>query len=318
MRRAFLCGEDAVSGRSFEHRRDWIEARLLDLAQSFALGVCGYAVMSNHTHVVLFVDREQAESWSVREVMERWHALFAGVVLSQRYLHGEPLSDAELRKTEEIAETWRERLMSVSWYMRCLNEHIARLANAEDGCTGRFWEGRFKSQAILDEAALAACLTYVDLNPVRAGMAETPEDSEFTSIHRRLDALHEARQTDTTRTAQTLTESQAQPSGLMPFVGNPRRDMPKGLPYRLSDYLELADWTGRTIRNDKRGAIPGDLPPILQRLHIEPQAWIQLATQFESDFSSLVGRAENVQQACATLGRRWARGAGRCRQLFSS
>ncbi len=131
-----------------------------------------------------------------------------------------------------MVEIWRERLMSVSWFMRCLNEHIARLANAEDGCTGRFWEGRFKSQAILDEAALAACLAYVDLNPIRAGMAETPETSDYTSVQRRIQALEQASK------GIDPHPPNPQPAGLLPFVGNPREDMPKGLPFVLTDYLE--------------------------------------------------------------------------------
>ncbi len=143
VRRAFLCGEDALTGRCFEHRRGWIEDRLLELSQTFALEVCAYSVMSNHTHAVLYVDQDRAESWTLDEVIERWHVLFSGIPLSQRYLQGVALCEAELRKLEEMVEMWRERLMSVSWFMRCLNEPIARLANAEDGCTGRFWEGRF-------------------------------------------------------------------------------------------------------------------------------------------------------------------------------
>jgi len=109
----------------------------------------------------------------MREVIERWLHLFAGTALSQRYLRGDELLEAEHQRLAEEVETWRKRVMSVSWFMRCLNERIARLANEEDDCTGHFWEGRFKSQALLDDSAVLARLAYVGLNPVRAAIAET-------------------------------------------------------------------------------------------------------------------------------------------------
>ena len=73
--------------------------------------------------------------------------------------------------------------------MRVVNESIVRMANAEDGVMGRFWEGRFKSQALLDEAGVLTAMVYVDLNPIRARMAATPEESEFSSVAQRLAAL---------------------------------------------------------------------------------------------------------------------------------
>ncbi len=138
--------------------------------------------MSNHLHVLLFIDQQTAQKWQPQQVVERWHRLFSGSHLSQRYLAGESLSKAEQDVLNDQIACWRSRLMSISWFMRCLNEPIARQANQEDGCSGRFWEGRYKSHALLDDEALMACLTYVDLNPVRAGMAQSPETSEYTSI----------------------------------------------------------------------------------------------------------------------------------------
>ena len=143
VRRAFLCGIDPLTGRSYEHRRGWIEERLLALSRSFAIAISAYAVMHNHTHVVLYVDTERATNWSQRQVVEQWHGLFNGTQLSQRFLKDDPLCTAEWAQLQVVIETWRERLQSVSWFMRCLNETIARHANAEDGCTGRVWEGRF-------------------------------------------------------------------------------------------------------------------------------------------------------------------------------
>ena len=311
VRRAFLCGIDQLTGRSYEHRRGWIEERLLALPRAFAIDICAYAVMHNHTHVVLYIDTDRAANWSQREVIEQWHGLFNGTLLSQRFLNDEPLSKAEWLLLQERVECWRERLQSVSWFMRCLNETIARQANEEDGCTGRFWEGRFKCQALLDEAALAACMAYVDLNPIRAGMAETPESSAYTSIQRRIRSARKK------ATAQKNTQS-IQPTELQPFVGYPREPMPKGLPFRIEDYLELVDWTGRIIRDDKRGAIPSDLPPILDRLNLAPEAWMTMTRSFESRFSFLVGRVDHIYAACEKLGKRWTHGIRACRQLLTT
>ncbi|MDF1527758.1 MAG: transposase [Sedimenticola sp.] len=311
VRRAFLCGIDQLTGRSYEHRREWIEQRLLALPRAFSIDIAAYAVMNNHTHVVLFVDTERAANWSQRAVIEHWHELFKGTALSQRFLNDDSLSKTEMCLIDELVECWRERLQSVSWFMRCLNETIARQANEEDGCTGRFWEGRFKCQALLDEAALAACITYVDLNPVRAGMADSPESSDHTSIQRRIQSAQKSSPAKKTITI-------AQPTALQPFVGYPREPMPKGLPFRLEDYLELVDWTGRMIRDDKRGAISSALPPILNRLNLDPKAWLDMTCSFENLFSSLVGRVDQVYTACEKLGQRWTHGIRACGQLLST
>ena len=141
VRRAYLCG----SGNRYEYRRHWVEDKLLELARIFAVDICAYAIMSNHYHVVFHIDREKAESWSQAEVIDQWHQLFSGTLFSQRFSQGEELSTAQQKLLNKHVEEWRLRLMNISWFVRILNETIARKANKEDGCTGRFWEGHVKS-----------------------------------------------------------------------------------------------------------------------------------------------------------------------------
>ena len=194
VRREYLCGFDHHSGRNFEHRRGWIVERLQQLAAVFAIDVAAYAVMSNHVHLVVRLDAERAHTWDRDEVLRRWTQLFTGPELVQRYrADPEGLCAAELARVDLWVTTYRERLMDLSWFMRMLNEPIARQANAEDGVTGRFWEGRFKSQALLDEQAVLTAMAYVDLNPIRAKMAETPESSDYTSVAERIAGLREER-----------------------------------------------------------------------------------------------------------------------------
>jgi len=310
VRRAFLCGEDSVSGKSYEHRRGWIEQRLLALADIFAIDIAAYAVMSNHYHVVLHINQPAALGWSDMEVVERWHHLFKGSIFSQRFSRGESLRESEkIVLFEQIAQ-WRERLMSLSWFMRCTNEAIAREANKEDEATGRFWEGRFKSQALLDEKALAACMVYVDLNPIRAYIAKSPETSHFTSVKQRIGEIIKNKKKHSTRPADNTT--------LFPFAGYPRKNMPDGLPFRLSDYIELVEWTGRVIREDKCSAISASLPPLLERLDIDERHWLYLSKNFESPFSNLIGSACRVRKACEELGKQWTHGVRQCKTLFSS
>ena len=188
-------------------------------------------------------------------MIERWRKLFGGGVLIERYLTGHCKTEAERDKVTEIAQTWRARLTDISWFMRCLNESIARQANKEDNCKGRFWEGRFKSQALLDEQALLACMVYVDLNPVRAGMCETPEASDFTSIQQRLQAYQE-KATDHRAPAEAKTEQigikeeSSENIQLTAFTGG--FNTQKGIPFDEIDYFELTDWTGRAVHPKKK------------------------------------------------------------------
>jgi len=184
--------------------------------------------------------------------------------------------------------------------MRCLNEPIARQANEEDNCKGRFGEGRYKSQALLDEAALLSCMAYVDLNPVRAGIAEMPETSDFTSIQERLKAA-----AGQLRLAPCLSRFQ-----------KGKQQEKEELPIRQNDYFELVDWTGRAIRDDKRGCIPAKLANILLRLNIQPETWFDVAEQLETNFSRALGTPDSMSIYSIQVSQSWIRGMSMSRRCY--
>jgi REP element-mobilizing transposase RayT len=293
VRQAFLCGKDPLTGFDFEHRRQWIVDRMKLLASVFAIDLCAYAVMSNHYHVVIRVNRQQAREWSNREVAEHWTRIFSGPDVVQHWLKFGYLSDAEYRLVSSLVETWRERLHDISWFMRCLNEPIARIANHEDDCKGRFWEGRFTSQALLDERAVLTCMAYVDLNPIRATIARTPENSNYTSIQERI------RQPDD--------------QALRPFAGCDDDD--RGLPFNLRDYLELVDWAGRQIRCDNKGHIPESAPPIVQRLAMDSTVVLDfLKTKRDIPIRAL-GSASQLRSMAQSVGLKFLRGVALAKRL---
>ncbi len=299
VRRAYLCGDDAYTGKNYDHRRGWVEEQLLKLTQVFAIDVVAYAVMSNHLHVVLYIDIDTVNAWSDKEVVEQWHKLFKGTPLTRAFAKGELPNEFQLLQLKKQIALYRSRLCDVSWFMRCLNEPIARKANAEDKCTGHFWEGRFKSQALLDEAALLACMAYVELNPIRANMANTPETSDFTSIQLRIQAALKGEQ----------------PQKLLPFIGNEKAYQPKGINFELKQYLELVDETGRAIRDDKRGAISASAANILNRLNISADNWLKLTTHFGKLFHGPVGSIDELTDYCEHLQKRRRHFAFSCQYL---
>ncbi len=184
---------------------------------------------------------------------------------------------------ERIAQL-RARLADLSWFMRCLSEPLARMANAEDRCSGRFWEGRFRCQALLDDAAILACMVYVDLNPVRARVAEDLPSSRHTSVHgrRQHDADTQARAIDAVAgTAST---------GFLPISER--------------EYIELVDWAGRQLHPGKRGRIADACPPVLASI-APASRWLRQVNGIESRFCRAVGSAAALLEKARELGQRW-------------
>jgi hypothetical protein len=241
-------------------------------------------------------------TWSDTEVAARWLALCP----LRKTPSGEPAEPtaAELDTIRHVPARLAEiraRLSDISWLMRMIAEPIARRANAEDEVSGRFWQGRFKAVKLCDEAAILACAVYVDLNPIRAGLARTPETSPFTSVRRRIESLRQpagknaASRPDAWLSPVPLCESRRRPGPQASPSG--RRASDKGfLPLSLEEYLALVDWTGRQVVRGKCGSIPAHLPPLLERTGIAAENWLPLVTRFGRLFHRVAGAPHSLDR----------------------
>jgi putative transposase len=277
VRRAFLCGKDRFTGRDYSHRRAWIEKRFVQLSTVFAIDVVAYAVMSNHFHVVVRINDRRPMQWSEEEVIERWSRLFRVT---------------DNMKNAGNVQLWRERLASISWYMRCINEPLARWANREDDCVGRFWQGRFKLQALLDEASLLKCMAYVDLNPVRAGLIKDPRSAPFTSIKARSNGTDEH---------------------LVP-LRDQASDSANPLWLDRREYLELVDWTAHAIRRRMQPKVAGGTPSALGNIGIVDSSWLREIRNYGRWYFRAVGSIAALERYRCRLGVQWLKGTGRATQ----
>ncbi len=253
----------------------------------------------------------------------------------------------------ERIELWRGRLGDVSWFMRCLNEWLARKANAEDKCTGRFWEGRFRCQLLEDEGAVLACMAYVDLNPLRAKMATCLEESRLTSVHDRICAKRARLRLEASRKGLCPTRSGGRGSrkdsaprdfvkgkGDMEPTAEQARlleeaseeadkdrwlcrfsdELPLGvntvLAMKFEDYVELLEWTGRCVVEGKQGSISGAALPVLERMELEVENWVETVERYGSIYHRVAGKVENLKRKAVKLGQRWISGQGKSRWVF--
>jgi hypothetical protein len=328
VRRCFLMGSDPLTGKNFDHRKAWMEHELQRLARSFGIDLLCYAILSNHFHLVLRSRPDVVAQWDDSEVARRWLMLCPRRCDADR-LPEEP-NEFELNsirnnpvKLKEI----RSRLSDVSWWMRLLSQKIAQRANHDEKELGKFWQARYRAVRLLDETAILACAAYVDLNPIRAAMAESIETSEYTSAQQRalelreslqselptrdskraianIDSSYDSTATKTNATSKPISKSLC-PLTLDELRGelgdcchtSGHRSSDKGfLPISVGDYLSLLDWTARQIRSDKRGATPQNLKPIFDRLGINGEVWCELSRNFGRLFSTVAGKPKVIEE----------------------
>ncbi len=318
VRSAFLMGDGAVD------RKLWIEERLQLLAMNFSISVGGFAALDNHLHVLCRLDPEESLKWTAEQVIRRWIAIYPPAKLAM----DDPKTvqtwvDHEVENTARI-EVLRERLSNLGWFMKALKEPLARLANKADGCRGTFWEARFKSIAILDSQSLLATSVYIDLNPLAAGIAETPEQSEYTSIRQRVQHVQDNGNTDALRAALLGSVAGSKAAGhveqdhwLVPIEDRRRYSNAPTISNRegmlaslsLGSYLLLVDYTGRLYRNGK-ARMNSAVREIFDRIDTSQEYWGDMVGRMLKSRnlrgSFFASTADSIRQVAAGRGKRTA------------
>jgi len=315
VRRCFLLGDDPLTGKNYDHRKTWMEDELQHLARHAGIDLLCYAILSNHFHLVLRSRPDIVATWDDAEIALRWLMLCPKRRKAERQPAEPKQTDlnAILNNPAKLQEI-RSRLSDISWWMRLLSQKIGRRANKDDQEVGKFWQARYRAVRLLDETAILACAAYVDLNPIRAALAETIETSLFTSAQQRaldLRARATAAKVAASNSGQATPRAGDLSPKLKPIAGSlcpvglaengsgiglcvhtgGQRASDKGfLPMTTAGYLELLDWTARQLRSDKRGVTPTGTGPLFERLGIEPQAWCELTKNFGRLFSTVAGK----------------------------
>lgn len=321
VRRCFLIGKDPVSGKDYEYRKQWIEDELERMAACFAIDLLNFAILSNHFHLVLRSRPDVVKLWDDVEVARRWLILCPGGKdePGEQREHTERELKSIASNPDLLAEI-RTRLSDISWWMRLLSQRVAQRANREDEQNGSFWQGRFRAVRLLDEAAILAGAAYVDLNPIRAAIAQSLDTSEHTSLARRIEAfraslaLHSSND-NPSAVAEPTQQSQQVDSFLAPLEIDERQDelgprpssdgarcSDKGfLAMPLATYLALLNWTARRLspceaghNSEETPPSPEETPPVLERLKIRPDVWCQLTSKFSRLFSLVAGKPQQV------------------------
>ncbi|WP_182869564.1 hypothetical protein [Stieleria mannarensis] len=315
-------GKDPISGEDLGYRKAWIEELLVRFAGSFGIDLLSFSILSNHFHLMLRSRPEVVSTWDDNEVARRWLMICP----VRKDDQGDPMPPSQpeldrIRKSPQKVAEIRRRLSDLSWWMRLLNQRIAQRANKEDGVKGHFFEERFTAVPLIDEESVLACSVYVDLNLIRACIAETIEMSDHTSAQRRAESVRPPEQPQ--QDAPTEATDDQTPNGAAPEPAkqNKRADSflapvnldettdaagpqpnqagdrcsDKGfLPMSEEHYLELLDWSARNLAQGKPGQTPSDLPPILERLGLSPTVWLALVAKFGELFSTIAGRPEHI------------------------
>lgn len=304
VRRCLLMGEDPLTKKNYDYRKAWLEQRIEQMAKYFGIDLLVYAVLSNHFHLVVRSRPDIVKTWDDTEVARRWCMLCP----ERKNDDGSPADPSEeelnlIRFDAVMLAEVRRRLSDISWLMRLVCQQIAQRINRADGETGRVWN-RFKAVRLLDEEALLACAAYVDLNPIRAGLAEKLEDSPHTSIKKRIEALASKESTESNELQPPAADRYLAPLHLdslrdalqiYPSTEGHRCSDLGFLPINEAQYIELLDWTARQKAKDKSGFTPESAPAVFERLNLSTAEWSEMSSNFGKLFSLVAGKPQTVE-----------------------
>jgi len=306
VRKTYPCGSEGLTGKDHSHRKDWLERRMFELCDIFSVDIYAYAILDNHYHIVLHLDPLAPLRWSDHEIAERWLNAFGG-----RLCQPELAKQREMKKQIIVADNtklkkYRKRLGSLSWFMECLNEPRAKQNNQEENCTASFWEGRYSSQALLDEVAVFSCMAYVDLTPVRDKITDKLDESDHTSIKRRLDEIKQMNPQD----AHTLLNSElSELSNQIPS---------KALSMFLNRYVELVEWTGMNIIHPNKTVIPLHIASCLKQFNLQHHHWFKQLENFEQHYCHVIGSVELMKEKARQLKKRCMKGMSAAKLFYKT
>ena len=326
VRRSFLCGIDPHTGIDYSHRRDWLYQRLKRLAQYFAIDVLAYAILSNHYHLVLRNRPDLVAAMDDVAVVKAWLMICPKAHQPGSSLPAPPTQaeiQAELNTPGRVAEL-RQRLSNPSWLIRQLSQYMGIRCNDEDQITGHFWEARFGMTRLLDEAAVLACLAYVDLNPLRAHLAGCLEAYPHVSIGERLRTLDD-QAIDTANWLAPIALSGETSRGPVKVVNRLSREQLAEelqsqqdrllgcLPMDLQQYAELLRWLAASDRrqpaSEGQDEPPGAAcPELLHQFRLAPREFAELVQGFGRRFCTAAGCPGSLQREAERRGKRRLRG----------
>ncbi len=316
VRGAFLMGKDTTTGKDYDHRKGWAEARLSMLVASFGVEVCTFSILDNHFHIIVRVSPSVIDQLDDVEIARRWLRVYPGYWVLDENWHEPTTAEIEaLAKDSEEILKLRRRLKSVSQFMSAFSEYMARRANKEDDVTGRFWGGRFRSRELADEAAVLSCAAYVDLNELRAGIARTLEECQHSSIAKRIEEQQGGEPCEWLVPIELLLEDYGEPT---PSASG-KRPSDRGLLRMTNEqYIRTLRWMAENHQagKDQHKPPPDNVEAELDRLQLDGGELLEIMGNIPQVFRRFMGTVEQIQARAAEVNRRWFHGVSAAARLF--